>query len=111
MAATRGSSPAQRGLAALAVAKLGRTIDKPAASTATFVTMLRELLAGRELTQSQLGYDFKQSKIQPMAPCPPIDVMAMRPGMINAQDHRPDRAHLDPRQVRRGAGWLRRDRC
>lgn len=64
------------------VDKLGRTIEKPAASTATFVTMLRELLAGRELTQTQLGYDFRQFKIQPMAPCPKIDVMAMRPGMI-----------------------------
>lgn len=64
------------------IGKLGRSIDKPAASTATFVTMLRELLAGRELNQTQLGYEFKQFKIQPMAPCPPIDVMAMRPGMI-----------------------------
>jgi 5,10-methylenetetrahydromethanopterin reductase len=64
------------------IGKLGRTLEKPAASTAAFVMTLRELLAGRELTQSQLGYDFKQFKIQPMAPCPAIDVMAMRPGMI-----------------------------
>ena len=64
------------------IGKLGRSLDKPAASTATFVAMLREILGGRELTQEQLGYGFSQFKIQPQAPCPPIDVMAMRPIMM-----------------------------
>jgi alkanesulfonate monooxygenase SsuD/methylene tetrahydromethanopterin reductase-like flavin-dependent oxidoreductase (luciferase family) len=64
------------------VAKLGKPVRAPARSTATFVRALREALSGSDMNVEFPDYAFRGFKLAPLAPAPPIDVMAVRPKMI-----------------------------
>jgi alkanesulfonate monooxygenase SsuD/methylene tetrahydromethanopterin reductase-like flavin-dependent oxidoreductase (luciferase family) len=64
------------------VAKLGKGIERPARSTEEFVRGLREALAGAEMNLAYPGYTFRGFKLTPLAPPPPVDVMAVRPLMV-----------------------------
>ena len=64
------------------VAKLGRPVRAPARSTATFVRALREALAGSDMNVEYPDYSFRGFKLATLVPPPPIDVMAVRPRMI-----------------------------
>jgi len=64
------------------VAKLGREIERPARSTETLVIALRDALAGREMSVEHPGYAFRGFRVTPIAPPPPVDVMAVRPLMV-----------------------------
>ena len=64
------------------VAKLGKKVERPARSTKEFVLALRDALAGNEMDVEYPGYAFRGFKVNPMAPPPPLDVMAVRPLMV-----------------------------
>jgi alkanesulfonate monooxygenase SsuD/methylene tetrahydromethanopterin reductase-like flavin-dependent oxidoreductase (luciferase family) len=64
------------------VAKLGKKIERPARSTEEFVLALRDALAGNEMDAEYPGYSFRGFKVTPLAPPPPVDVMAVRPLMV-----------------------------
>ena len=64
------------------VAKLGRTITKPIASTTAFVNSLRETLQGRDMKVSYPEFTFDGFRLAPLGPVPAIDVMAIRPKMV-----------------------------
>jgi alkanesulfonate monooxygenase SsuD/methylene tetrahydromethanopterin reductase-like flavin-dependent oxidoreductase (luciferase family) len=64
------------------VAKLGKDVQRPARSTEALVTALREALAGNEMTMAYPDYSFRGFKVTPLAPPPPVDVMAIRPLMV-----------------------------
>jgi alkanesulfonate monooxygenase SsuD/methylene tetrahydromethanopterin reductase-like flavin-dependent oxidoreductase (luciferase family) len=64
------------------VAKLGKEVERPARSTEEFVHALRDALAGREMNVEYPGYAFRGFKVTPLAPPPPVDVMAVRPLMV-----------------------------
>ena len=64
------------------VAKLGRTISKPIASTTGFVNSLRESMQGRDMKVSYPEFTFDGFRLAPLGPVPPIDVMAIRPKMV-----------------------------
>jgi 5,10-methylenetetrahydromethanopterin reductase len=64
------------------VAKLGRTITKPIASTTAFVNSLRETLQGRDMKVSYPEFTFEGFRLAPLGPVPAIDVMAIRPKMV-----------------------------
>jgi alkanesulfonate monooxygenase SsuD/methylene tetrahydromethanopterin reductase-like flavin-dependent oxidoreductase (luciferase family) len=64
------------------VAKLGKEVERPARSTAEFVQALRDALAGNEMNVEYPGYAFRGFKVNPLAPPPPVDVMAVRPLMV-----------------------------
>jgi alkanesulfonate monooxygenase SsuD/methylene tetrahydromethanopterin reductase-like flavin-dependent oxidoreductase (luciferase family) len=64
------------------VAKLGKGIGRPARSTENFVRGLRDALAGREMDVEYPSYAFRGFKLTPLAPPPPVDVMAVRPLMV-----------------------------
>jgi alkanesulfonate monooxygenase SsuD/methylene tetrahydromethanopterin reductase-like flavin-dependent oxidoreductase (luciferase family) len=64
------------------VAKLGGTVEKPLLRTRQFVDTLREALSGKEINRGVLPGTFKGFKLNAYSgPPPPIDVMAIRPGM------------------------------
>ena len=64
------------------VAKLGRTITKPIASTTAFVNSLRETMQGRDMKVSYPEFTFEGFRLAPLGPVPAIDVMAIRPKMV-----------------------------
>jgi alkanesulfonate monooxygenase SsuD/methylene tetrahydromethanopterin reductase-like flavin-dependent oxidoreductase (luciferase family) len=64
------------------VGKLGRKISKPIASTTAFVTSLRETLQGRDMKQTYPEFTFDGFRLSPLGPVPMIDVMAIRPKMV-----------------------------
>jgi 5,10-methylenetetrahydromethanopterin reductase len=64
------------------VAKFGRTITKPIASTTAFVNSLRETMQGRDMKVSYPEFTFEGFRLAPLGPVPAIDVMAIRPKMV-----------------------------
>jgi alkanesulfonate monooxygenase SsuD/methylene tetrahydromethanopterin reductase-like flavin-dependent oxidoreductase (luciferase family) len=64
------------------VAKLGKGIERPARSTEELVLGLRDALAGDEMNVEYPAYAFRGFKVNPLAPPPPVDVMAVRPLMV-----------------------------
>jgi alkanesulfonate monooxygenase SsuD/methylene tetrahydromethanopterin reductase-like flavin-dependent oxidoreductase (luciferase family) len=64
------------------VAKLGKELAHPARSTAELVQALRAALAGDEMNVEYPGYAFRGFKVNPLAPPPAVDVMAVRPLMV-----------------------------
>jgi 5,10-methylenetetrahydromethanopterin reductase len=64
------------------VAKLGRTITKPIASTTAFVNSLRETMQGRDMKVTYPEFTFEGFRLAPLGPVPAIDVMAIRPKMV-----------------------------
>jgi alkanesulfonate monooxygenase SsuD/methylene tetrahydromethanopterin reductase-like flavin-dependent oxidoreductase (luciferase family) len=64
------------------VAKLGKEIAHPARSTQELVHALRGALAGDEMNVEHPGYAFRGFKMNPLAPPPSVDVMAVRPLMV-----------------------------
>lgn len=64
------------------VAKLGRKINKPIASTTAFVNSLRETMQGRDMKVSYPEFAFDGFRLAPLGPVPAIDVMAIRPKMV-----------------------------
>jgi len=64
------------------VAKLGKVIARPARSTEQLVRGLRAALAGDEMNVEYPGYAFSGFKVNPLAPPPAVDVMAVRPLMV-----------------------------
>ena len=64
------------------VAKLGRQIVKPIASTTAFVNSLRETMQGRDMKVSYPEFTFEGFRLAPLGPVPAIDVMAIRPKMV-----------------------------
>jgi alkanesulfonate monooxygenase SsuD/methylene tetrahydromethanopterin reductase-like flavin-dependent oxidoreductase (luciferase family) len=64
------------------VAKLGGTTAQPLLRTRQLVDVLREALSGKEVNRGVLPGSFKGFKLNAYGgPPPPIDVMAIRPGM------------------------------
>ena len=66
------------------VALLGKKIERPVAETVHLVQSLRAAMSGVSLNYERPGYRFSQFKLNPLASPPPIDVMAIRPRMIEA---------------------------
>lgn len=64
------------------VAKLGKDITKPVSGTRGFVTALRETLAGRSMSVEQPAFRFDGFKLSAAGEVPPIDIMAIRPQML-----------------------------
>jgi alkanesulfonate monooxygenase SsuD/methylene tetrahydromethanopterin reductase-like flavin-dependent oxidoreductase (luciferase family) len=64
------------------VAKLGKPIEAPARTTAAFLRALRDALAGSDLNVEYPGFAFRGFKLAPLAPPPALDVMAVRPRMV-----------------------------
>jgi 5,10-methylenetetrahydromethanopterin reductase len=64
------------------VGKLGGTTEQPILRTRQLVDGLREALSGKEINRTLLPGTFKNFKLNAYTgPPPPIDVMAIRPGM------------------------------
>ncbi len=68
--------------AAPLVAQLGHKIVKPVTATRAFVTSLREACSGSDMRVEHPGFKFEGFKITPLGPTPAIDVMAIRPKMV-----------------------------
>ena len=64
------------------VGKLGRKIVKPIASTTAFVNSLRETMQGRDMKVDYPEFTFDGFRLSPLGPVPGIDVMAIRPKMV-----------------------------
>jgi len=64
------------------VAKLGKEVAHPARSTRELVDGLRSALAGDEMNVDYPAYAFRDFKVNPVAPPPAVDVMAVRPLMV-----------------------------
>ncbi len=65
------------------VGKLGGTTDRPITRTRQLVDAVHEALSGKELNRDLLPGKFKNFKLNAFSgPVPPIDVMAIRPGML-----------------------------
>lgn len=64
------------------IAKLGRSIDKPVSSTIALHRALATALAGGDLTAEYPGFRFEQYKLNPLSAPPPLDIMAVRPRMV-----------------------------
>jgi 5,10-methylenetetrahydromethanopterin reductase len=64
------------------IAKLGRSIDKPVASTVALHRALRTALAGGELTGDYPGFGFAQYQLNAPVTPPELDIMAVRPRMV-----------------------------
>jgi 5,10-methylenetetrahydromethanopterin reductase len=64
------------------VAKLGRQIVKPIESTTAFVNSLRETLQGRDMKVTYPEFTYDGFRLAPLGPVPLIDVMAIRPKMV-----------------------------
>jgi alkanesulfonate monooxygenase SsuD/methylene tetrahydromethanopterin reductase-like flavin-dependent oxidoreductase (luciferase family) len=66
------------------VAKLGKPLRSPVRTTESFVRALRDALAGSDMNVEFPDYAFRGFKLSPLAPSPAIDVMAVRPRMIES---------------------------
>jgi 5,10-methylenetetrahydromethanopterin reductase len=66
------------------VAKLGKRIERPVAETVALVQDLRAAVSGVDLNLERPGYRFAQYKLAPLGSTIPIDVMAIRPRMVEA---------------------------
>ncbi|WP_197507603.1 LLM class flavin-dependent oxidoreductase [Mycobacterium sp. ACS4331] len=66
------------------VAKLGRSVDKPIATTVALYQSLKAALNGTEITDQYPGFSFAQYQLNPLAPPPALDIMAVRPRMVRA---------------------------
>ncbi|CAM3138926.1 LLM class flavin-dependent oxidoreductase [Mycobacterium intermedium] len=66
------------------IAKLGKSIEKPVNSTVALHRALSTALAGGDLTADFPGFRFEQYKLNPLAAPPPLDIMAVRPRMVEA---------------------------
>jgi len=64
------------------VAKLGKPVRAPVRATESFVGALRAALAGSDMNTEFPDFAFRGFKLSPLAPPPPIDVMAVRPRMV-----------------------------
>ena len=64
------------------VAKLGKEVEHPARSTRELVEGLRGALAGDAMNVEYPAYAFRDFKVNPLAPPPAVDVMAVRPLMV-----------------------------
>jgi 5,10-methylenetetrahydromethanopterin reductase len=64
------------------IARLARSIDKPVASTIALHRALETALAGGELTGDYPGFGFTQYQLNPPATPPKLDIMAVRPRMV-----------------------------
>lgn len=64
------------------IAKLGRSIVKPVASTIALHQALKTALAGGDLSGDYPGFRFAQYKLNPLAAPPELDIMAVRPRMV-----------------------------
>jgi 5,10-methylenetetrahydromethanopterin reductase len=64
------------------VAKLGKPVRAPVRSTESFVRALRDALAGSDMNVEYPDYVFRGFKLASLAPAPRIDVMAVRPRMV-----------------------------
>src|SRR5262245_45419281 len=64
------------------VAKLGKPLHAPVKTTASFVRALRDALAGGDLNVEFPDFAFRGFKLQSFAHAPRIDVMAVRPLMV-----------------------------
>jgi 5,10-methylenetetrahydromethanopterin reductase len=64
------------------IAKLGRSVDKPIGSTIALHRALKAALAGEELTADYPGFRFEQYQLNPPAVPPALDIMAVRPKMV-----------------------------
>ena len=64
------------------IAKLGKELARPARSTAELVHALRGALAGEEMDIEHPAFAFRGFKVNPLAPPPAVDVMAVRPLMV-----------------------------
>jgi len=76
------------------VAKLGKTIEAPARTTAAFLRALRDALAGSDLNVEYPGFAFRGFKLAPLAPPPALDVMAVRPKMVETAARHADGVSL-----------------
>jgi alkanesulfonate monooxygenase SsuD/methylene tetrahydromethanopterin reductase-like flavin-dependent oxidoreductase (luciferase family) len=65
------------------IAKLGRTIDKPIKSTIALHQALKTAVAGGHLTAEYPGFSFEQFKLNPLSAPPALDIMAVRPKMVD----------------------------
>jgi alkanesulfonate monooxygenase SsuD/methylene tetrahydromethanopterin reductase-like flavin-dependent oxidoreductase (luciferase family) len=66
------------------IAKLGKRVRQPVRETIALHQALRTALAGGDLNARYPDYEFAQFKLNPLAPPPPLDIMAIRPRMIEA---------------------------
>ncbi|MEO8815062.1 MAG: LLM class flavin-dependent oxidoreductase [Mycobacterium sp.] len=64
------------------IAKLGRSIDKPVASTIALHRALKTALAGGDLTAEFPGFSFEKYKLNTLSAPPALDIMAVRPRMV-----------------------------
>lgn len=64
------------------IATLGKSIDKPIASTIALHRALKSALAGDELTAEFPGFRFEQYRLNPLSAPPALDIMAVRPRMV-----------------------------
>lgn len=66
------------------IARLGKTVSKPVKETVALHRALRSALAGADLSAEFPGFSFEQYKLNPLAAPPPLDLMAIRPKMVEA---------------------------
>ncbi|QLL09227.1 LLM class flavin-dependent oxidoreductase [Mycobacterium vicinigordonae] len=64
------------------VARIGKSIDKPIASTISLYRSLKAALAGNELTMDKPDFSFADYRLTPLGPPPDLDIMAVRPRMV-----------------------------
>lgn len=67
------------------IARLGHTVEKPVASTIALHRALKTALAGEDLSDDHPGFGFAQYQLShPPARPPQLDIMAVRPRMVEA---------------------------
>lgn len=66
------------------IAKLGKKTAKPVRETIELHQALRIALAGGDLNTRYTDFEFDQFKLNPLAKPPPLDIMAIRPRMVDA---------------------------
>lgn len=64
------------------IAKLGKSVDRPVKSTIALYQALKTALAGGDLTAEYPGFRFEQYKLNPLSAPPALDIMAVRPRMV-----------------------------
>jgi len=64
------------------VGKLGKQIRRPVQTTTAFIQTLRQALGGSDMKVGHEEYAFDGFKLTPIGPVPPIDMLAIRPKMV-----------------------------